>query len=924
MLIFCALRCGCAQEQFVPALKPISEERSSATVRINYYNNSQYIQINIMPDAELIKESGAELEGMEIGTAYRSGGAFIVEMPEGVTPEALKASGAGFTKAGETELIENPTTVFISWPPDGNSLTKDMAAGLYAKRISQDFTRAKLKKAYLLKARLPDGRFVEALSDKDAVPSGDWFKTLVLNTRLKIGPGRVTTKSFGKIFGGSGPLSDMAARGYMEKADINIAMTWQPPFFSGLPYGAARELLNETRTDLYAFTPYDLPILSPGIQKISTGPIKTPELISSNILLEPSAGGGHVKKYSVKEVNGVKIGFFFVMDDQVLPSRLGPLPAQLADPVETAKEMVKTLLEKEKADVVVMLAWFGEDDLRAILPKIPGVDIVINSMAENSFSVVRTNLVKLENWGDEPDRPAVVAELPKGRIGELQLEFSRQDGKLRLAGISQGSEGLDFAGRNRNKYDDYDDNGFFIGVASGTRLLPDASELWSEGKLQYMPSEIYNLGAMILNDRAESELALFKVNPLSINLAGEIPESVLRLWFQHRKIFTAELDGSALRALIKQIDFSPIPVLDHDQEKYRKGSWLAAGGATKDGRIGGLAINNNESYKVSFTDDLQAEIKYFPALGRLRKKTDTGLYIDDVVAERLSKMKKGIRTEYYGQLRALMSGTSSPRWRWRLNVKDAALQFSQTQVSNTQAFSQVPNSKLQASNQLFTQGTVRLALESRRETLSDDTRVSLDYGKTVLKASGQEKAVNETADQALFENEFRYAVLKWDRFGGAVLGPLVSLGYNTEFTADAGVPKRRIALGKAGVKLFEGRVVRDFYTAAVMERDFTFPEVYTKWAWETGTHLGGLLGGSGPEYSVDISYKRFSPNRLKVTDLKSEFELYAKLKVKIFSDLNLAPFADFYAARGVLTDKTGHNYIFGISLDYSRLFKIRN
>jgi hypothetical protein len=465
-----------------------------------------------------------------------------------------------------------------------------------------------------------------------------------------------------------------------------------------------------------------------------------------------------------------------------------------------------------------------------------------------------------------------------------------------------------------------------LDITSGTHILPDPAELWKKGKRQYMPLEIFNLGAVGLNERTKTEIAFLKVRPFSFSTVGAIPEPLLRRWLHHRKILTAMLDGAAVRSLLKQTDFDPVPVTADEEQwkKFAKENWLAASGISKDGRVGGIPLNNNEFYDISFTEDLLAEIKDFPALGRIKRKMDTGLYLDDIVVEQLLKAEKDPETAYYGQLRQLMAGTPAPRWRWRVNLKDAALQYSETQVSNTQAFSQVTNPKLQALNQTFLQSSLKLALEARRDAFWDDTKVSLDYGKIILEPVGQAKVISETADQILLENELRYAAFKWDRLGGAVLGPLVSLGYDTEFTDDAGLPRRKIAVGKAGVKIFEGKVIQDFYTAAVMERDFTYGDAYTKWAWETGTHIGGLMGSNGPEYSVDISYKQFSPNRLRVTDLRRELELEAKLKIRLFSDLSIAPFADFYAAKGMVNNMVAHNYIFGISLDYSRLFKIRN
>jgi len=913
-VVLCALQYGYAQKS------------SSATVRINYFSNSQSVQGDLLPDTEFIKKSSATLENIEILPTYRSGNAFIINMPEGISPEVLKDVSASFTKTIEIKFIEDATTLLVSWPPGNDEITKSMFDEFSNTARTPGFPRVKLKNGYIFKARLPDGRDVEAFSDRETISPGDWFKILMVNTHLKMGPNQVVAKSFVKLFGGSGLLSDMATHGYMDKADINIGLTWQPSNVNGLPFGATMDLWNETKSHIYAFTPYDLPILNSVAEKVSKNAIKIPELILGNISLSSSTIGGYGKRYTIKEVNGVKIGFFFVLDNKARMASVGPLPAELSDPVGTSTEIVKILVDKEKVDVVVMLAMFDEDELQTILSKIPGVDIVINNSSYGNFySVIRTNLLTLENWGDEIGHPAVVADLPNGRIGKLQLEFSEQDGKKRLTSVLQGSEGMDFAARQRNEYDNYDDNGFIGSIASGARLLPDPTALWSKDKRQYTPLEIFNLGAVTLNEKTKAEIAFLKIRPFSLSLVGEIPESVIRHWFQHWEIITAELDGAAVRALLKQMDFDHIPVSSDDdwRKKYTKGSWLAVGGVSKDGRVGGIPLNNNEIYKVSFSEDLLAEVKDFPALGRIKHKLDTDLYLDDIVVDQLLEIKKNSNATSYEQLRKLMAGTASARWKWRLNVKEAALQFSETQVANTAAFSQVPNSKLQASNQMFMQNSLRLALESRHDAFWDDTKVSLDYGKIILNPIGGGKVVSETADQMLFENEMRYAALKWDRFGGAVLGPLVSLGYNTEFTHDAGIPRRKIVVGKAGVKVFEGRVIQDFYSAAVIERDFTYPDAYTKLAWEMGTHLGGLIGGIGPEYSVDISYKRFSPNRLRVTDLKQEFDLAAKLKIKLFSDLSLNPFADFYSAKGV-SGETAHNYIFGISLDYSRLFKIRN
>ena len=206
---FCALQFGHTQE-------------SSTTIKINYFNNSQNIAVNMTASNKVLKKSGVVLENVEILPTYRSGNVYIINMPEGLSQEALKNINASFKKTAEIKFVENPTTVFIAYPA-GDEITNFVFDEYSSKPATKRDFRVKFKKGYILEARLPGGGYVEAFSDKEIINAeDDWFKTTVFNAYLKVGDNHVVAKSFGKIFGGSGMLWAMAKQGYMDKADINI------------------------------------------------------------------------------------------------------------------------------------------------------------------------------------------------------------------------------------------------------------------------------------------------------------------------------------------------------------------------------------------------------------------------------------------------------------------------------------------------------------------------------------------------------------------------------------------------------------------------------------------------------------------------------------------------------------------------------
>ena len=95
---------------------------------------------------------------------------------------------------------------------------------------------------------------------------------------------------------------------------------------------------------------------------------------------------GVIRRYVVIERGGIRFGIFGVLGKEAMHYTSGGA-ATFADPIETAKEMVKVLREKEKVDLVIALSHGGVqkgkdgrytdgEDVR-LAKAVPGIDVVI-------------------------------------------------------------------------------------------------------------------------------------------------------------------------------------------------------------------------------------------------------------------------------------------------------------------------------------------------------------------------------------------------------------------------------------------------------------------------------------------------------------------------------------------------------------------
>lgn len=124
-----------------------------------------------------------------------------------------------------------------------------------------------------------------------------------------------------------------------------------------------------------------------------------PAVVASNTSFEgnePALDGfkrlakeGKLRRYTVIERGGLRFGIFGVLGREAMFYTGGAAPAKFTDPIETAREVVKTLRETEKVDVVIALSHGGMtkgkdgrfvDGEDVQLPKaVPGIDIVIGA-----------------------------------------------------------------------------------------------------------------------------------------------------------------------------------------------------------------------------------------------------------------------------------------------------------------------------------------------------------------------------------------------------------------------------------------------------------------------------------------------------------------------------------------------------------------
>lgn len=253
------------------------------------------------------------------------------------------------------------------------------------------------------------------------------------------------------------------------------------------------------------------------------------------------------------------------------------------------------------------------------------------------------------------------------------------------------------------------------------------------------------------------------------------------------------------------------------------------------------------------------------------------------------------------------------------NFRRVGLELSSTNITHSREYKNSPVTQLSTDSQTVVKGVFDFMLEYNRENLQWNNGVYAEYGETKVKPVDQPAEKNENADKILFSSDYAHKMFE---FNGLKFGPMATVEYQTEFTANAGAPRTKVARGKAGLKLFDGDIIKSLYIAAVGEYDMTYDPHVSKSAAEFGWRLEDTPR-EGVQYSTEGYFRRYlSYSRYIGTDLVYDLNATARMDVQVNTTLTFGPYMSYRYARSREAHVSGSNFTIGVAFTYKDLFNL--
>ncbi len=255
----------------------------------------------------------------------------------------------------------------------------------------------------------------------------------------------------------------------------------------------------------------------------------------------------------------------------------------------------------------------------------------------------------------------------------------------------------------------------------------------------------------------------------------------------------------------------------------------------------------------------------------------------------------------------------------RANLKRAGFELSSTDIRNAREYRDSPNSRLSGDSETMIKGGLDFVLEYEKPKYQWNNSVFMEYGETKLKPVDGPDVVNENSDKILLTSD--YARKSW-RVWEADVGPFANIGYQTEFQENDDAPLTKIFRGKTGIKMFNGKYIKEMYIAAVGEVDLTYSKEVSKSAYELGLK-GEYPLRDGVKFELDtyfrdyLTYSSYNPN-----DFEYEFSLTSRMMVDIYKGIKFGPYIQYLQAIDRGSKDYGSSTIIGVAVSYDGVWDL--
>jgi len=899
---------------------PAMAEPRSASI---YYFDHNYDLISDLAwaAAEVINSTPTiKLRKAVTEITYTDGARFVIDRPEDLTADELDRT-TDYADAGPAEILEGGHSVLL--PPQE---VLDTFTPALEEKASAYFS-VERRPARLLTGFSPSGIKFTAVRLPHLEPRPLWEPTLILRHFVSIDGKEAVFNSIPVPLGLNGINRKLVEQASDKRSAALISL--------GAGGGLAADALNAglPRTLKY-LSEAGADIASLGIADLKnfwrwsreggiTASSATVEFVCTNLKISDPELARVIKPYALRTIGGETVAFIsLVPDNEAVRAELRGAPFELTDPGDehALHSLITELRGVKKARLVVAVSSLSREDLGRLMG-MRGIDALIGPKTWDNESGKRTR-VELRKWEKESHTgPAIIVFPDSIGSGELRAEFGTRGALTALEALPPPADAREPLFYRENIALKERIIRYFIG--SGDTLLPDMNNPGA-GVLMGIP-DFFNMAANITRKAFSAEISVLKVEPFTSGVAGDTPSAMVKTWLGPDEPLALVLaPGFFLKQFIGKKVPPRDPEADYSTLPYQETEYFSISGLDDAGLVAGLPMNDQERYLTVIPERL---VKDKPFIRRVKPRPGAPATLHEAVIGGLKtlKEKNPAHADWEAAAWNETRNITPPRDIWRINLRNFSLEAVNTSITGPADYAGVSESRLSAESQTRVQGSARLFSEYYSGRFRFDAGVSADYGRTVLRPRNAARLTTESVDQLIYEGELLYRMKSYNgKLGRLVIGPYATAAYDTEFSRLQGLPLRKVLRGGGGIKLFEGAVLQELYAGLTTEQVYTYTPARTKYALESGFRVSTPLPGTALLLNADGNYRKFARSRFDtVYDLKDRLDLNLKLSTRLYGDIMLSPFVNYFLATGKKLPGSASNLTTGFSLEYALLFKIK-